>query len=158
MHTWWAWVPHQASPRGSNWLLVHRSRMLLDVQVWRMFLSNLKGFIDTLGPTWEQSPSRLQSVSQGIRRRMTALSSSNAGLWISVWRQLIAKKEYREYEKCMWLVLTLNLCNLTTVVRAKLVDPHGEMRWKLFGNIIFLLSSLFKKLKKERIDCRWITN
>ena len=43
------------------------------------------------------------------------------------------QKEYREYEKCMRLILTLNLRNLTTVARAKRVEPQGEMRWKLFG-------------------------
>jgi len=42
------------------------------------------------------------------------------------------------------LVLTLNLYNLTAVARAKRAEPQGEMRWKLFGNIAFLLSSLFK--------------
>ena len=53
------------------------------------------------------------------------------------------KTEYRKYEKCMWLVLTLNLCNLTAIASAKRVEPQGEMRWKLFGNIVFLFS-LFK--------------
>ena len=48
------------------------------------------------------------------------------------------------------------LCNLTTVARAKRVEPQGEMQWKLFGNIVFFLSSLFKEREKERMNCMWI--
>ena len=50
----------------------------------------------------------------------------------------------------------LNLCYLIVVAKSKYVDPQGEMGWKLFGNIIFLSSSMFKELRKERIDCMLI--
>ena len=55
----------------------------------------------------------------------------------------------------MRLISTLNLRNLTAIVRAKRVEPQGEMRWKLFGNIVFFLSSLFKERGKEGMDCMW---
>jgi len=54
--------------------------------------------------------------------------------------------------------LTLNLYNLTAVARAKRVEPQGEMRCKLFGNIVFLLSSLFKEREKEKMNYMWIKN
>ena len=55
---------------------------------------------------------------------------------------------------CDWF--TLNFYNLTAVARAKRVEPQGEMRWKLFGNIVLFLSSLFKEQGKDGMDCMWI--
>ena len=65
--TWWGRVPRQVSPRGSNWLSAQRSQMLIDLQVWRMFLSNLKGSTDILRSVQEQS---LQSTTICWLRRL----------------------------------------------------------------------------------------
>ena len=52
---------------------------------------------------------------------------------------------------CDWFKLWI-FYNLTTVAKVKRVEPPGEMRWKLFSNIIFLLSSLFKEREKEGMN------
>jgi len=69
------------------------------------------------------------------------------------WQNLIAQKQSTKNMKniCDWF--TLNFYNLTAVARAKRVEPQGEMRWKLFGNIVLFLSSLFKERGKDEMDC-----
>jgi len=88
LQTWWSRVSHQASPKGSNWLLVQKSQMLISLQVLRMFLSNLKGSTDTLESIREQlAQSTLVCWLGGLRWIISTPPSSNLGLWIPVRRQ-----------------------------------------------------------------------
>jgi len=81
LQRWCGWVPRQASPSGSNWLLVSKSRMLIGLQVWRMPLPNLKGSTDTLRPTWKQIPQSTIVCWPGeLRWMMSTLPSSSPGL------------------------------------------------------------------------------
>ena len=52
-------VLHQVRPKRSNWLLVQRSHMQIGLQVWRMFLSNLKGSLTHSDSHGNNCPSRL---------------------------------------------------------------------------------------------------
>ena len=126
--------------------------MLIGLQVWRMFLLNLKGSTDILGPARELSPQSTKVYwLGGLRWMMSTPPLSNSSLWIPIrgwpplltWRELPRKwpgnsmnRPESKGNNLIWFELSKNLLTLLNRYH------HNCLRIKRNQKVKLLLRSL----------------
>jgi len=148
-------ISHQASPRKSNWLLARRSRMLIGLQVWRMFLSNLKEYL-TYPPILVAPASRqpfllyvwVMHHSLGALLAQNNDQNHKQAIYYLSRTMIGAEYRYKPIEKeCLALVFTIQkMCHYLTGQRIQIISRVNPLRLLMKGP-----SSLYNKLAKWAI-------